>query len=109
MAQCPLCLKKFQDRRGLHGHYRFVHGFEYGTGLPAKKTLLTEIIRENIERYSPMKVMEREREERKNEGIRYGDEDKSGKGSGIMEFKAFEKDKGKVCLYLGGGETEWWI
>lgn len=50
MAFCPLCEKKFQDRRGLHGHFRFVHKIEYGSGKPAKKSILTEAIRDNIEK-----------------------------------------------------------
>ena len=49
MAYCPLCNRKFMDRRGLHGHFRFVHGIEYGSNRPAKISVLTEAIRKNIE------------------------------------------------------------
>jgi len=51
MATCPLCDRRFMDRRGLHGHFRFVHGIEYGSGRRAKKTILTEAVRTIVERY----------------------------------------------------------
>ena len=51
MVSCPLCDRRFMDRRGLHGHFRFVHGIEYGSRKRAKKTILTEAVRKVVERY----------------------------------------------------------
>ena len=48
-------MKKFEDRRGLHGHFRFVHGIEYGSGKKAKKTIFTEAVRKIVERYRKVK------------------------------------------------------
>ena len=73
MPYCPICGITFKDRRGLHGHFRFKHKVEYGTGQPAKETALTKAIERNIERRISgdeiMKVLDEQRLEKEREVI----------------------------------------